>query len=119
MKAPTDCIFWREPQRITARPMAELFERLETFVEESHWWRHLLKCRECGQRYFFEFYEQIDWQAGEDPQYSTWIPVETDVDIEALKATDVVGLLEFTPRLSRDFPKGRTASRVYWVRGET
>jgi len=91
------------------------FELIETFADESHFWRYLLKCRECGQRYFFEFYEQIDWDGGEDPQYSTYIPVETDADVAALNATTVSGLLEFSPRLQKDYPKEAKEPRVRWV----
>jgi hypothetical protein len=42
----------------------------------------MLKCRECGQLYFFEFYDWIDWEDGRDPQYTTYIPVEIDEEVE-------------------------------------
>ena len=86
MKEPTQCVLWTKP-KLVERPKKEHFELVETYVDESHWWRYLLKCRECGQLYFYEFYEIIDWEHGDDPQYSTYIPVETDAEIETLKKT--------------------------------
>src|SRR5262249_3412112 len=71
---------------------------------------------ECGQLYFYEFYETIDWEHGEDPQYSTYVPVETAAEIEALKATDHFDLRQFSPRLQHDFPKDAKVPTVYWVR---
>jgi hypothetical protein len=115
MKEPTQCVLWTKPELIEGAK-AERFERLETFVDESHWWRYLLKCRECGQLYFFEFHETIDWEDGDDPQYSTYIPVENHAEIEALKQTGPSGLLQFSPRLQRDFPKGAKAPAVHWVK---
>ncbi len=90
------------------------FERIDTYVDECHLVRSLLKCRECGQLYFHEFYEEIDWEGGNDPQYFTYVSVETDDEIETLKSASLFGLLEFSPRLQRDFPKDEKP-KVGWV----
>lgn len=118
MKNPTNCIFWKKPELVRQGTMQDRFELIETYVYESHLWRYLLKCRECGQRYFFEFYEEIDWVDGNDPQYSTYIPVETDEDIEKLKITTPLTLLLFYPRLQIDFPKEAKSPKVHWVKKE-
>lgn len=73
---PRQCIFWHDPERVRG-VLKEGFELLEQYVHESHLRRYLLKCRECGQLYFFEFYEEIDWQKGNDPQSTKYIPVST------------------------------------------
>jgi len=96
--------------------VSEGFELLETYVEESHWWRYLLKCRECGQTYFFEFYEEIDWDEGKDPQYCTYIPVQTDEEIAAVREASLFDLMKFFPRLQVDFPKGAKERSVRWVK---
>jgi hypothetical protein len=114
MKEPINCILWTNPELITRT--AERFETVASYRDESHWSRCLLKCRECGQLYFYEFYEQIDWDDGDDPQYSTYIPVETAAEIEALKSEPPMGLLRFFPRLQKEFPKGAKAPKIYWVR---
>src|SRR4051812_8800903 len=115
MKSPTQCVLWEKPELIS-EPKNKRFELIETFVDESHLWRHLLKCRECGQLYFFEFYEEIDWEGGDDPQYSTYIPVATDEEIATLKNGPPHGLLGYLPQLRKDFPKGAKTSKVYWAR---
>ena len=62
MTEPTQCVLWLEPE--LAEPLKDRFNLVETYVDEAHWWRHLLECRECGQLYFFEFYELVDWEGG-------------------------------------------------------
>lgn len=119
MKKPTQCIFWHNPQLILRGAIDDHFERLDAYIHESHLWRYLLKCRECGQKYFFEFYEEIDWIDSQDPQYWTYIPVETDDEINQLKNTTTpLGLLGFFPRLQKDFPKGADKPTARWVRKE-
>ncbi|MCP1768664.1 hypothetical protein [Bradyrhizobium japonicum] len=76
----------------------EQFATLESYSEEEHFCRQLRQCKSCGQLYFYEFYETIG-PDGNDPQYSTYVPIESQEDIEALKKTDHWGLLEFFPRL--------------------
>lgn len=94
--------------------MKETFYLIHTYIYESHWWRYLLKCRECGQLYFFEFSEEIDWEKGEDPQCSVYIPVDTLQEIETLKRN--TGTLEhFRPQLSSDYPKGAKKPAVGWL----
>jgi len=110
MKSPTGCALWRNPEPLVTGVLEQSFERLERFVQDDHWSRSLLRCRECGQLYFFEFYEEVDWADGDDPQYCTWIPVET-----SLRAAGRLELRRLAPRLCEDWPKGGE-QRVYWVR---
>ena len=117
MMKPTGCLLWRDPEPLVTGPLNQSFELLETFVKESHWWRSLLGCRECGQQYFFEFHEEVDWVDGEDPQFSTWVPVATQQDLETLKAAGALDLRGFRPHLRKDWPKG-AERRVYWVKDD-
>jgi hypothetical protein len=114
MKNPTQCVLWEAPDLVDAGPKEARFEVLDTYVDDSHLMRQLLRCRECGQLYFFEFYEEIDWEDGDDPQYRTYIPVENDIEIGILKKTSPIELLKYFPRLQSDFPKeGKAAAQ--WV----
>jgi hypothetical protein len=116
MREPVQCALWRHPE-LADGPMQERFELLETYIEESHWWRYLLRCRECGQRYFFEFYEQVDWDSGNDPQHSTYIPVDGEDEIRMLRQASPLELLRFFPRLQHDFPKEAERPTTRWTRG--
>src|SRR5450631_1646527 len=112
---PTQCVYWDNAKLVSSAPMKELFELIDTYADESHLRRYLLKCRECGQLYFFEFYEWIDWEHGNDPQYSKYIPVSTIDDAEMLKNASPGELLRFSPSLNIDFPKDAEAATIYWA----
>jgi hypothetical protein len=107
MRNPTQCVLWENPV-LADRPKSQTFKRIVMYVDDSHLMRELLECRECGQLYFFEFYEEIDWENGNDPQYSTYIPVETEAEVETLKSASTFGLLKFFPRLQHDSGKDAT-----------
>lgn len=116
MKEPVGCVLWERPELVLEGAMKDRFELIDTFVKESHWWRYLLKCRECGQSYFFEFYEKVDWEGGNDPQYSTYIPVDTDEEAAVLKGATPTELLSFSPRLQKDFPADAKEPKAFWVK---
>lgn len=117
MKAPIQCVFWRKPELIEGM-MKDNFELLKTFVYEDHFWRYLLKCRECGQLYFFEFYEEIDWQHSQDAQHSKWIPVDTIEDGQRVYKLSRAALEGMSPRLQKDLPMGIETTTLAWVRDE-
>jgi len=111
---PTQCIYWKKPKQILGN-LKDKFELLDTFEHESHWWRYLLKCRECGQLYFFEFYEFVDWDGGNDPQYTKYIPIGDINQLEILRKATPEELLQFSPSLNVDFPKEAESHIVYWT----
>ena len=112
---PTQCVYWHNPKLVRAAPMKEGFELIDTYADESHLRRYLLKCRECGQLYFFEFYEWIDWEHGNDPQYSKYIPVSTVDEAQTLRKASQAELLLFSPSLNIDFPKDADSPTIYWA----
>ena len=75
---------------------------IDTYEEESHLIRRLESCMKCGQLYFYEFYEEIDWAGGNDPQYRTWIPVEDAESAKELSTLSTLELLRF-PSIRSDF----------------
>jgi hypothetical protein len=101
LRAPTQCVLWEDPKQI-ALPAKLTLELVESYVESSHLDRCLFRCPECGQLYFYEFYEWVDWQEGNDKQYVTYFPVEGAADLEELKAESEFGLMRFYPRLHWD-----------------
>jgi hypothetical protein len=114
MDKPAHCRLWTHPEIVT-NGISKNFELIETYAEESHWSRRLLKCRECGQLYFYEFNEEVDWESGDDPQCTTLIPVKTEEEIEALKGASPLQLASFLPRLQKDWPKGAKAPILRWI----
>ena len=111
---PVQCALWKEPNGLDGK-QADIFEITDTYEDDTHLIRRLLKCRECGQLYFYEMYEVIDWVDGNDPQYRTYIPVSDVTEVENLKMTATSDLVLASPSLRRDFPKEATSPKNYWV----
>ena len=112
---PEQCHLWKEENIKEDRNISDEFEILNTFVDDSHLIRRLLKCKNCNQLYFYEFYEEIDWVNGNDPQYRTWIPIKTKNDAKKLSALLVIELLEFFPRLQSDWPADAEKPEFKWI----
>jgi hypothetical protein len=101
LRNPTQCILWDHPDHITGR-FPGIFDKIESYEDDSHLTRSLYKCKECGQLYFHEWYEWVDWEEGNDKMYTTLIPVQTQAEIDTLKKTDTFMLMTFFPRLQLD-----------------
>jgi hypothetical protein len=101
LRQPTQCALWEHPELALGK-FSKTFEVVEEYVDGSHLERSLWKCQECGQLYFREWYEWVDWEKGNDKIYVTLIPVQTPEEIAALKETDVFSLLRYYPRLQFD-----------------
>ena len=109
---PAQCVLWEQPDLVTT-PRGR-FETVETYEDESHLRRALVKCRESGQLYFYEFYEHVDWDNGDDAQYSTYIPVPARDEALRMKDLPVYELLRYSPRLQWDHPTGKP-TRLSWI----
>src|SRR4051812_3214818 len=103
LETPSKCHLWHAEEITSDDLSTEQLAIVETYSQEEHFSRQLRQCKRCGQLYFFEFYETLS-SDGNDPQYSTYIPVESQADVDALKNTDHWGLLAFFPRLQSDYP---------------
>ena len=99
LNPPTGCVLWDHPERLAGR-FSDLLEEVEAYEDSSHLTRSLYKCRECGHLYFHEWYEWVDWDEGNDKQYSTLVPVRTQEEIAALRETNVFTLMTYFPRLN-------------------
>ena len=114
LRPPEQCVLWREPELVGLQP-AERFELVETIADSSHASRAVLRCRECGQLYLYDFREEVDWEKGDDPQSTTYVPLRGPEDIERLRGASSLELMACSPRLERDFPKGAKEASVRWV----
>src|SRR5437588_4177367 len=91
---PTECHLWSD-KPLTREAIHAALERVTTYEDESHLIRTLLRCRRCGHLYFHEFYEVVDWQHGNDAQYSSWIPVDDAESAERLSRLSPFALLGY------------------------
>src|ERR1700680_3663730 len=90
---PTQCALWKKPKGVEGK-RTDTFEIIDTYVDDEHLIRRLLKCRECGHLYFYEMNEEIDWVDGDDPQYRTYIPIANKGKVEMLKNASPLELLQ-------------------------
>jgi hypothetical protein len=110
LREPTQCHFWKSDQP----PRQNETELVKSFEDDSHLTRALLRCRDCGQLYFYEWYEEIDWENGNDPFYQTWIPVE-EKDIDDLRKADIWTIVSYIPRFINDCRRDGTRKNG-WIR---
>ena len=113
MVTPTQCHLRTQPN-LTREDIRSALETVKTYEDDSHLMRHLMQCRQCGQLYFHEFFEIVDWVNGNDAQYSTWIPVADAESADRLSALSPFELVQHGG-LRVDFPKDADKpSAPYW-----
>jgi len=111
LKKPTKCHLWQK-ERLTPSDLD--FEIVKNITESSHFDRNILRCKQCGQLYFHEFYEIVNY-GGNDDMYDTYIPVESEEDIKILlEATEPMDLLQFSPRLLYAFVNSKNEP-LRWI----
>lgn len=98
---PTQCHLWIK------KPLVwddlDIFVELERYIDESHFIRKLVKCTECGQLYYYEFLEFIDWEHGDDPAYRNFSPIKDESVVEYLNSLSYMEILRQSPRLLFDW----------------
>lgn len=109
---PLNCALWRGDRLENIR---EVLETIETYLDDSHERRCLLRCRECGQLYFYHFLEFVDYESGEDPQYRMYVPVTSAKDATSLSDMPEWDIAAHTPAIRSDWPKGQDKPKVFWV----
>jgi len=112
---PLKCTLRRNPESL--KNIHEILEAIETYVDDSHDRRCLLKCRECGQLYFYKFLEFVDYENGDDPQYRTYVPVTSAEDAAMLSGLPAWHIDKYRPAIHSDWPKGQDSPSVFWVGG--
>jgi hypothetical protein len=112
-KKPMQCHLWNK-EELTDGDLDNAFDVVHTFSEDSHFSRRLIKCKQCNQLYLKEFYEEIDWIDGEDPQYLTYIPVESQEEADAINQVGLWEFQTFSPRINRDWPKSKPKT-IRWI----
>jgi len=101
---PTECVLWKT-QELSIELVRGCFQLVTTFEEESHLTRRVLRCKECGHLYFYEFYEEIDWSEGKDAQFVTWIPIDDIESANELGKLSPYEILSFRS-IRYDYPMG-------------
>jgi hypothetical protein len=99
---PKECHLWNK-KGITGEEVTTSLVLVKMYEDDSHLIRSLMQCKECGHLFFHEFYEVVDWEHGNDAQYSTWIPVDDGAGANNLNDLSPLELLRYGG-LRIDFP---------------
>lgn len=89
----------------------QLFDIIDTYIDEDHDREMLLRCKECGQLYHYSMHESTDWENGNDPIYRIYTPVSSN---KGSKSDSSSGY----PRLQYDWPAGQESPKVWWNGGD-
>ncbi len=100
MNYPVKCHFWQKEKMLCREYYdSRKFEHIKTYEDSSHFVRNLFRCTDCGQLYFDEFLEFVDFESGIDTQYSNIFPVTTIEEADEMSKESPLELLKYTPRL--------------------
>lgn len=113
---PVNCHLWTD-KPISPEDLG-LLKRKEVYTDDAHLIRALLECSICGQKYYYEFLEEVDWENGNDPQYRNYIPIEEDeATIDTLNQMSSVQLQTLIPRLQDDWGKHEPVKpdKITWI----
>lgn len=110
-KNPVQCHLWSKDRFVNEDLDCLAFVR--EYFDAPHLSRLLSRCEVCGQLYFGEFYEVVDWYHGDDKQYVTLIPVESESEADEISELTPFELLVIQPSIRYDShdSKGRG---IHW-----
>jgi hypothetical protein len=86
------------------------FEKVETLYESSHFDHIIYRCKKCGQLYFYDFYEWVDFENGNDKIYITYVPISAIEEGIKMNDNPNLQMKDFSPRLLWE-PDGS----IFWV----
>lgn len=109
------CLINSDPHSFIERRIHEVMELVETLAKESHLFCYILKCRSCGQLYYYEFFEEIDWIDGKDPQRTIYIPVDSIEEAQMRGKAPPGMAVHGRPYLLYDFPKEASTPKLTWI----
>lgn len=62
---PIGCHLWTD--KYLGQADLSPLRRVTEYIHDDHLIRALMECSQCGQKYYYEFYEEIDWEGGKRP----------------------------------------------------
>jgi len=102
---PKQCILWKK-EKLTANDLSlNNFEVVKSLPGLPHIPEKLIKCKECGQLYIFEYNDFFANPFADDlPVYMTYVPVSIEELIDHLKVEKTLcSILEIeAPRIFYD-----------------
>ncbi len=107
---PVQCRLWQK-KNLTMEDLE--FENVHTYEDDFHIWHKLKKCPECGQLYFYQFYED-DWMFGDEEITVIYIPVESREEADKLAEASPMELMVTLPHIRKDHRGEGGKQRICW-----
>lgn len=79
---PVKCHLWNLP--LTKNSLNYCFDFIKNYIDEDHFDHSLYKCKTCGQLYFMEFSERVNFDKEDDDVFYTYIPVDNEESADEL-----------------------------------
>lgn len=111
-KQPAQCHLWAKDR--LADEDLDCLTFVKEYMDDPHLARWLSRCGLCGQLYFGEFYEVVDWDKGDDKQYATLIPVESESEADEISELTPFQLLIFHPTIRND-SHDKSGKGIHWT----
>ncbi len=118
LEKPEKCHLWQKDDLLEQDLNPRTFKEISVFIDDSHFKRKLLECKDCGQLYFYQFTESIDYIGGNDPQHGIFIPVKSREDADRISKLNSMEIYLYQPRLLSDFPEDADKPIVKWIKGD-
>jgi hypothetical protein len=116
---PVQCALWKA-DRLSQQMLYDLLEFVERLTDDDdHLRRSLMRCKECGQLYFHEFYEVADYAESNDGIYQTWIPVADAESARRLAGQPVFAILRYPSMRTNSFLGSDESTGPHWNRPRT
>lgn len=100
IQKPEKCHLWTSD--LTKELLYNSFDTIKIYEDSSHLTRTLKKCKKCGQLYFYEFYEIMNFDRDDD-QYISYIPVDCEKTADKLNELSQMELTSYL-QISLNFP---------------
>lgn len=112
---PVQCALWKS-DRLSPQMLYDLLEFVEPLTDDDddHLRRSLKRCKECGQLYFHEFYEAVDYAESKDGIYQTWIPVADAESARRLARQPVFAILRYPSMRTNSWLGSDESAGPHW-----
>lgn len=111
-RQPAQCHLWAKD--CFADEDLDCLVFVKEYIDSPHLSRWLSRCELCGQLYFGEFYEVVDWNKGDDKQYATLIPVESESEADEISELSPFQILMMHPMIVDD-SHDKTGKGIHWT----
>ncbi len=93
---PSELCFFLQNDTVEPRgKISKDLSPIKEYADSNHYYSALMRCQECGQLYYYEYIETVDWISEQDPSYCTWVPVKDENESDEMSKKSSMELLKY------------------------